>query len=1750
MKRFILLLLICFAGKFSLHAQVPANDNCSGATNLGSLPTPAACPSGDGAVLTVSGTTVNGTQSVPYPSIIGCSTGGNQSTPAVDVWYSFVATGTVLNINLTSTFATPNIGLWTGPCGAQTAIDCARGSAAGNLTVTIQPLTPGQTYYLQISGNTATATGTFTLNIDNDLDCNNCLQISSFTSNPNPVNGTYQPGQTVQFCFTVSSYTQVSLNWLHGIQWTFGPGWNLASIVPVAPPQCPYDPTPGPGNAGDGAWGWYNSVTSSATGNTYGPGFFFDNFNVAGNDPGQNFGDPTNGSCSWTFCVTITTNAVCVQGQSLDITINTLADGESGSWTSPACSGDPNYVMNANMACCSAPTLVGTNISCNGGSNGTLTATPTTAGSPYTYTWSNSGGPFNTVTQATPSTVTGLVAGSYTVSITDANGCVTTASITLTQPTAVTSTTTSTNVTCNGACNGTASVTPSGGTSPYTYAWTPSGGTGSSASSLCPNNYSCTITDANGCQLTKTFSITQPPAITNTSSQVDLTCNAVCNGSATVVAAGGTGTYTYAWSPSGGTAATASSLCAGNYTCTISSPAGCTHTQTFTITQPPAITNTSSHVDVTCNAACNGTASVVASGGTGTYTYSWSPSGGTGATANSLCPGNYTCTISSPAGCTHTQTFTITQPPAITSTQSQVNVTCNAACNGSASVVASGGTGTYTYAWTPSGGTAATASSLCAGNYTCTISSPAGCTSTASFSITQNPAITSTQSQVNVSCNGSCNGSATVVAAGGTGTYTYNWAPSGGTGSTASSLCAGNYTCTISSPAGCTNTASFNITQPPVLTSTQSQVNVTCNAACTGSATVVASGGTGTYTYAWSPSGGTAATASSLCSGNYTCTISSPAGCTSTASFNITQPTAIASVNSSTDATCGGNNGTATVVASGGAGGYTYLWAPSGGNAATAIGLTAGSYTCTITDANGCTFQAIIAVNNAGAPTSTLSSSNNVLCNGGNNGSATVSASGGTGPYTYAWTPSGGNASTASNLTAGSYVCTVTDNNGCVSSTSVTITEPSLLTASMAFTPASCGGNDGTATVTPSGGAGGYTYSWAPTGGTGSTASGLSGGSYTCTITDANNCTTTATVTIANNSAPVATLQTSTDVLCFGGNTGSATASASGGTGPYSYAWTPSGGNAATASNLTAQSYTCTITDANGCTGTTSVTITEPPQLTLSIAGNAATCSANNGSATGTVGGGNPNYSYSWSSGGTSATESNLGAGTYTLTVTDANGCSVSETVSITQSGALGVTSATTSITCFGGTDGSATVTPTSGTSPYTYSWSSGGSNSTESGLPVGTYTCTVTDASGCTTTETVSVTQPTQLTATSSVVNESCFGNSTGTGTVNPSGGTASYTYSWAPSGGSNATTTGLPQGSYTCTITDANGCTTTSSVTITEPTQLTATSSSTNLTCFGSPTGTASVTPNGGTPTYTYAWAPTGGNAANASALGAGTYTCTITDANGCTQTQSVTITQPAQLTLNTQNDAVCSGTQATLSATAAGGVGPYTYSWTDGTNSANTSFTPSSTTTETVTITDANGCTTTASATATVNPQPVSSFTSNTTNGFFQLTNGAGNLCFTDASVNATAWLWDLNGTADITQSPCIAVTSADSGQFCATLTVTNSFVCIDSSVTCIIIGDISYVIPNVFTPNADNTNDVFIIQNSGMKTLHCEIYDRWGALVYKWDGPAGYWDGKSMNGMDAVDGVYYYALQLTDQNDKSYDLHGFVHLIRGK
>ena len=534
--------------------------------------------------------------------------------------------------------------------------------------------------------------------------------------------------------------------------------------------------------------------------------------------------------------------------------------------------------------------VAGTNASSGCHGNGTASATIYGGKPPYTYLWSNGG---------TTSSISSLSGGTYTVTANDANGCNSTSSVTITQPTSFSVTASViANIACFGENTGNASASPSGGASPYTYSW--SNGTSTVSTSnptgaiLSAGSYTVTATDANGCAAMAAISITQPVRFIYVSAGIEsnVTCNGSYNGSASATPVGGNSPYTYKWSNASTTVSTSqtpNTLSAGTYTVTVTDNCGVSNTAKATITQPGALRDSAKTItNLECNGGSGGSITLGAKGGTFPYSYRWS-TGGTMVTVTGLSSGTYSVVVTDKNGCTNTVTgITITQPAAIRDSVASITYPeCNGG-KGSATIGVKGGTSPYSYTWTGGLSTTATATNISSRTYTVTIKDKNSCTSTLIFTLTQPNAIHDTMIsalKANVFCRGGSNGSATVGVKYGISPYTYTWS-NGQTTSTATGLSAGVYSVTVSDNNGCSSSvASVTITQP-ALALNDSISSSTCSNNLI-KATIGVKGGTSPYTYAWSPGGGTKATMSNLSPGTYTITVTDAHGCNNTFSKNL-----------------------------------------------------------------------------------------------------------------------------------------------------------------------------------------------------------------------------------------------------------------------------------------------------------------------------------------------------------------------------------------------------------------------------------------------------------------------------------------------------------------------------------------------------------------------------------------------------------------------------------------------------------------------------------------------------------------------------------------------------------------------------------------------------------------------------------------------------------------------------------------------
>jgi PKD repeat protein len=1283
-------------------------------------------------------------------------------------------------------------------------------------------------------------------------------------------------------------------------------------------------------------------------------------------------------------------------------------------------------------------TLVSTDVTCFGANDGVIQIT-NSAGGYGTYEYSDNGG---TTWQAT-GLFTLLTPATYNVVMRDKahTSCVLilNAALAITQPAILNATVNHTNVTCFGANDGTITISaPTGGYGSYGYSV--NGGTSWQGSgnftNLAPGTYNIRIRDAvnTGCiiPLNPAVVITEPAVLSGSIVSTAVTCNGANNGTITINgAAGGYGTYEY--TINGGTTWQASpvfsALIPGFYNVKIRDAVniGCivTLNGSLNITEPPALNANVAKTNVTCNGANNGTITISSpTGGYGTYEYSIN--GGTGWQASpvfsSLIPGSYNVQIRDAAhtACVITlnPALIVTEPVVLSATVTPTMVTCNGANNGIIAITgAAGGYGTYEYS--VNGGTTWSGlgnfTNLAPNTYNVQIRDAAqpACVVTLNpaLIITQPPVLSATVAKSNITCFGASDGTITVsVPAGGYGTYEYSingggsWQASGNF----TLLGPGNYNVQIRDAAHPSCVIVLNnavqITQPAILNAVVTATNVTCKGANDGIINITApTGGSGTYGY--SIDGGTTWHAAGLFNGLVPATynvqirdaVNTACVITLNAALIITEPNILSATVTSSNVTCNGaNDGTISITNP--VGGYgTYEYSINGGTGWQASpvfsSLIPGSYNVQIRDKahTAC----VIILNPALIITqppllSATVASSNVTCFGANNGTITITNPlGGYGTYEYSinggagWQGSGSFGS----LPPATYDVQIRDaaHPSCLVTlnAALVITQPPVLSATVNHTNVTCSGaNDGTITISaPAGGYGTYEYS--VNGGTSWQASGnfagLIPGFYNVQIRDAAH---TACVVILNGSlqltqpAALNAIVNSTSVTCNGANDGTITISSpTGGYGTYEYsinggaAWQASG----SFTGLAPATYTVVIRDAahTACVITlnAALVITQPAVMTATVTPLMVTCNgANDGKITiSGAAGGYGTYQFSINGGTTwqgSGTFTNLAPASYNVQIRDAanTACVIilNPALLITQPPVLSATLAKTNVTCFGGNDGTITISaPSGGYGTYEYSVNGGGSWQASGNftlLTPGAYNVLIRDAAntGCIVVlnNSYTISQPAQLAATVTKTDVTCKGANDGTITISsPSGGSGTYQYSvdgggsWVASGNF----VNLVPATYDVRIRDAANTACSAilypNMVITEPILLALTSTGDILLdCFGDVDGSGTFYASGGTLPYNFhvvanttgaTLAAPGFNSQTFFNAGTGTITIAVTDFKGCFAQATINVTQPVLLTPGTiaANQVLCSGdnpAQLTETVPAAGGPGAYNYQW----------------------------------------------------------------------------------------------------------------------------------------------------------------------------------------------------------------------------
>ena len=1400
-------------------------------------------------------------------------------------------------------------------------------------------------------------------------------------------------------------------------------------------------------------------------------------------------------------------------------------------------------------------------VSCHSGSNGFAWVDSVSGGTgtPYSYTWVNS----NSDTISQSYMVTNLIAGTYTVSVKDIYSCASnpqSVSVTINEPTPLVSTTTIINhSSCAGnqtAANGEAQVIASQGTPGYSYSWTgpswptwPNGfiGTGSSNNNLWPGTYYVTIVDDTGCIHYDTAVIDPGVNPILDLTVEDVSCFGLNDGTITTGAISGTPPYSF--SDDGGSTPghpygyTFPPTGPASYFITVIDAEGCTDSDSIFINEPDELVISSlTPQNISCYDSADGQITANVYGGTGSYSYFWNNGGQTTNPAVGLIPSTigtpYFVIVTDSMGCSKVSSSQpITQPDElIISPLTVSHASCNGGSDGSVISTVIGGTQPYVYSW--SGGLDSI-SNLSAGDDTLTVTDDHGCITSQNFTVMEPAALSIQFSSNSVTCLGGSDGEASAITFGGTGSYYLLW-DNGDTTLTVTTFDAGFHTLTVTDDNGCTFTDSVEILEPSQSIQIDSLIisEISCFEANDASIKILATGGYAPYMYSNDNGVTTQNTIffGNLPSDQYIMYVEDNIGCTDTVHIFIDQPDSLyidttifspISCNGANDGYILDNpNG---IHAFGGTPPYLYSlnglayhtspinFPPFG----------PGLQTVEVLDANNCAVQDIIIVTEPNPIYVNITTSNwngyEVQCHGGSNGTANISINGGTGPYTTIVLDVlgnivyNGNSSIIDNILApnfggaGLYTFVITDNSGCEYIEDITYQEPTAITHSFVINHITCTGwSNGSITWNGSGGVGSattYLYDWS-TGDTTYSINGLGIGSYTITVEDLNGCNSNSIAVLDNSSVLDASIGSSQNPSCW-----------------------------------------------NYCDG----------EIEVLPSGGVPNINSS----------GNPTFNYQWNDQLSQITQTAIGlcvddatnSQTFNCIITDALGCTITETVTLTQPDPISVSIASTSdwngynISCNGYNDGDITVGTTGGNSGIiTYTWNTGQSNPSTSinNLIAGTYVVVAADVNLCMDTLNITLTEPTAIEAIiDDITDVHCYDGSTGEISVTVTGGTWNvlnqYTYDWEPNTIGTpsdifvnptgiGTLSGINEGFYSVTVTDINGCEIESnSVYVKDPdNELTIFTDSTDASCLTK--GSATTYVLGGTPIYTYLWSPGGQTTATATELDPNTtYTVTVTDYNGCIITDTTYINGYRNVFLPNNDDqidsTICLGTEVDILVEDQG----YEYLWNTGQTTPSITVTPQDfITIYTLSITDP-ACSTSYEVEAkyTVTQSDINPVATPD-----PLVLGDQVTIESSYSYDSYQWGWNWIDVVDINSStyPGYYQNSAD-GMSMTDYPESSTWyyvevtdgACKSLDSVYVVVGPVPY---DAISPNGDGLNDEWeILDISSYPTAEVQIFNRWGSLIFSSTGENynnNKWNGEHEGKLLPV-GTYYYTINLKDGSE---------------
>lgn len=1009
------------------------------------------------------------------------------------------------------------------------------------------------------------------------------------------------------------------------------------------------------------------------------------------------------------------------------------------------------------------------------------------------------------------------------------------------------------------------------------------------------------------------------PELGITTSFEDVICYGDTTGKLIVTASPSTTgpyTYSYSWEPTTHITNSTTDILyvpAGSYTVTLTDHWGCSKSASFTIVDLfPEIILTLDKDDAICYGTATGNLYSEVSGGAPPYTWNWQPGNLTTQNPTGVYAATYNVTVTDSQGCTKKGTIIVGQPPQNIITPTVTNVTCYGFVNGEISITVTGGTAPYNYQWS-NGANTSNISGLAAGTYSVTVTDSQGCISTMDIIVSQPNELLLTTSKTDVLCHGESTGAINLTILGGTQPYDVSWS-NGAITEDIMAIPAGTYSVTVIDANGCSDNVTIIITEPPTaMTSSAIPTDNICFGAAEGAADLSVEGGIPPYSFSWS-NGATTEDIYNLVSGTYTVTITDANGCILIGTVFVGQPPQIVVTPNIQHISCYGmNDGYISIFVNGGTPPYDYLW--NNGNSSTLLsGLSAGTYSLTITDAVNCTLSKTYTIIEPALLEVSDAVATDVLCYGDNTGAINITVIGGTMPYSFSWN-NGQITEDLSDLYAGNYSVTVTDNSGCAAYRSVQITQPlAKINISAIIHHVSCyEGSDGSIDISVSGGTQPFTYLWNPYAITQDLVDIVSG-TYIVSVTDSHGCNETLEVFVSQPSLIEMTGNVS-NVSCKGLSDGSITISVSGGVLPYQYHWS----NSSITTNLinvSAGSYTLTVTDAHNCESIHTYVVSEPQQLTLTTNITHVLCYGQSvGAVDLSVSGGTLPYSYLWNNGLTSEDIVNTSAGTYYVTVIDSKGCVASIEANIIQP-ELPLTAVITphSVTCFAEGDGIADLNVSGGTAPYYYFWNTGAISEDIENLNPGLYIVTITDSHYCIVVVQAQITQASSpMKGTISGSHVKCNGDASGNVYTTMIGGIPPYHYAWS-TGSWEQNLLNVSAGTYYVTVTDANFCKVYMSFTVKEPDPYKIYTFPVTTICSGTTTEIGLALISGNTPTYTVNW-NTGANGIkiNVTPFETTTYTAIVTDAYGCSSSPiniTVPVSEAPEIDVTTFNDIVCSG------------------------------------------------------------------------------------------------------------------------------------------------------------------------------------------------------------------------------------------------